>query len=299
MCLIVINRDKVIELFYDMDNFVKEMQVCLVDAKPKTGPAGCLSTSEMMAITALYHFSGMKCFKFYYAHFIKGVLRGYFPDAPCYQRFVAIKHRCVPWLAAFMCLLRLGEPTGTYFGDSTKLPVCHNKRAKRNKVFKGLAKSGKSSTGWFFGFKLHLIVNQFGQIVKFLLTPGNVADNNQDLLRSMFSGLKGECYLDKGYLTSLFEELLEKGLKLITPIRDNMKNQLVCMREKLNLRKRGIIETVNGMLKEVLDICHTRHRKPENFLANLMGALVAYTYLENKPVAKVNENQDEIKIVLI
>ena len=115
----------------------------------------------------------------------------------------------------------------------------------------------------------------------------------------MFSGLKGECYLDKGYLTSLFEELLEKGLKLITPIRDNMKNQLVCMREKLNLRKRGIIETVNGMLKEVLDICHTRHRKPENFLANLMGALVAYTYLENKPVAKVNENQDEIKIVLI
>ena len=92
MCLIVINRDKVIELFYDMDNFVKEMQVCLVDAKPKTGPAGCLSTSEMMAITALYHFSGMKCFKFYYAHFIKGMLRGYFPDAPCYQRFVAMKH---------------------------------------------------------------------------------------------------------------------------------------------------------------------------------------------------------------
>ena len=167
--------------------------------------------------------------------------------------------------------------TGTYLGDSTKLPVCHNKRIKRHKVFKGMARSGKSSMGWFFGFKLHLVINELGEIVRFRLTPGNVADNNGELLRQLFKGLEGECYLDKGYLTKLFGEFLEKGLKLITPIRDNMKNQLVCIREKLNLRKRGIIETVNGMLKEMLDICHTRHRKPENFLANMMGGLVAYS----------------------
>lgn len=115
----------------------------------------------------------------------------------------------------------------------------------------------------------------------------------------LFKGLQGECYLDKGYLTKLFEEFLEKGLKFITPIRDNMKNQLISMKEKLNLRKRSIIETVNGMLKEMLDICHTRHRKPENFLANVLGGLVAYTYLTDKPKAKVNGNEDGIKIVLI
>jgi hypothetical protein len=173
----------------------------------------------------------MRYFKFYYLHFIKGILSGYFPNAPSYERFVVIKHRSVPWLAIFMCMQRLGDMTGTYFGNSTKLPVCHNKRIKRHRTFKSM---------------------------------------------------EGECYLDKSYLTTLFEDFLEKGLKFITPIRDNMKNQLVCMKEKLNLRKRSIIETVNGMLKEVLDICHTRHRKPENFLANLMGGLVAYTYLTDK-----------------
>lgn len=299
MCLIILDKDKVIELFFDMDNFVKQAQQAPAPKRAKTGPDGGLSISEQMTITALYHFSGMRCFKFYYQHFIKGVLSGYFPGAPSYGRFVAIKHRCAPWLALFMCTQRLGDMTGTYFGDSTKLPVCHNKRIKRHKVFKGMARSGKSSMGWFFGFKLHLVINEFGEIVRFRLTPGNVADNNGELLVQLFKGLEGECYLDKGYLTKLFGEFLEKGLKLITPIRDNMKNQLVCMREKLNLRKRGIIETVNGMLKEMLDICHTRHRKPENFLANMMGGLVAYSYLTDKPKAKINGNEEGMKIVLI
>jgi hypothetical protein len=299
MCLIILDKNKVIKLFFDMDNFTKEIQRNIATQKAKTGPNAGLSTSEQMTIVSLYHFSGMRCFKFYYIHFIKGVLSGYFPDAPSYERFVATKHRCVPWLALFMCMQRLGDMTGTYFGDSTKLPVCHNKRIKRHKTFKGMARSGKSSMGWFFGFKLHLVVNEFGEIVRFQLTPGNVADNNGKILMQLFKGLQGECYLDKGYLTKLFEEFLEKGLKFITPIRDNMKNQLISMREKLNLRKRSIIETVNGMLKEMLDICHTRHRKPENFLANVLGGLVAYTYLTDKPKAKVNGNEDGIKIVLI
>ncbi len=298
MCYIILDTHKVTELFFDMDEFT----ILLGQFQPrigKPGPAPGLAMSESMAIMAIYHFSGMSCFKFYYKHFIKGVLRGYFPRAPSYERFVATKAECVPFLLAFLLFRRLGEETGTYFGDSTKLGVCHNKRAKRNKTFKGIARSGKSTMGWFFGFKLHLIINQFGEIVRFMLTPGNVADNNKPLLKVLFGGLKGECYLDKGYLSTLFEEFFEAGIKLITPIRDNMKNVLMDMREKVNLRKRSVIETVNGMLKEVLDICHTRHRKPENFLANLFGGLIAYSYLDKKPNAKVNQKNEIPTIVLI
>ena len=92
-----------------------------------------------------------------------------------------------------------GEITGISFFDSTSIKVCHNKRISRNKVFKGLAKLGKTTTGWFYGFKLHLVINDKGEILAFQLTPGNVSDVS--MLETLSSGLWGKLFGDKGYIS--------------------------------------------------------------------------------------------------
>jgi hypothetical protein len=156
----------------------------------------------------------------------------------------------------------------------------------RHRVFVDLAARSKSSMGWFYGFKLHLIVNDQGELLTFFLTPGNVDDREPvpEMTRAMF----GMVFGDKGYISQkLFAELYERGLKLITPIRKNMKNRLVNLEEKLLLRKRSIIETINDQLKNISQIEHTRHRSSTNFLVNLVCGLIAYCHKEKKPSIKL------------
>ncbi len=118
--------------------------------------------------------------------------------------------------------------------------------------------------------------------MRFLITPANVADNNQKVLAFLLSGLKGKCYGDKGYLTSLLEELLEQGPHLVAKVRRNMKNMLLILSDKLNLLKRGSIEAVNEILMTVCDIDHTRHRNPSNALVHILSGLSAYTLLDHQ-----------------
>jgi hypothetical protein len=174
------------------------------------------------------------------------------------------------------------EKTGIYFIDSMLIKVCHIKREKQHRVFKGLAKKGKSSIGWFFGFKLHLVINDKGELIAFKLTAGNVDDRKPvpDLVKNLIGKLFG----DKGYISQqLSDRLFQKGLQLITKVKKNMKNKLVLLIDKLLLRKRALIESVNDQLKNVSQIEHTRHRSIWNFLANILAALVAYALQPKKP----------------
>ncbi|OHB53898.1 MAG: hypothetical protein A2Y10_14895 [Planctomycetes bacterium GWF2_41_51] len=169
--------------------------------------------------------------------------------------------------------------------DSTSLKVCHNKRISRNRVFEGIAQIGKTTMGWFFGFKLHLVINELGGLLGFRLTAGNVDDRST--VEKMANNLFGKLFDDKGYISqSLFEKLLAKGIKLVTDMRANMKNRLMELEEKILLRKRSLIETVNDTLKNVCQIEHSRHRSPINLLAHLIVGLVAYTRLPKKPSLK-------------
>ena len=168
-----------------------------------------------------------------------------------------------------------GEETRLYFADSTPLKVCHNKRINNHKVFDGLASRGKYTMGWFFGFKLHIIINHNGQIMAVKITPGNVDD--RVALGDMVGNLRGKCYAYKGYIgKKIFSELWDQGLHLITGIRKNMKNHLMPFIDKVMLRKRFVIETIFGVMKTEFNLEHSRHRSPINAFVSILACLVAY-----------------------
>ena len=254
-----------------------------------------LSMSEIMTIMIYFHQSHYRNFKAYYVHHISKYLRSEFPDLVSYNRFVELMPRVQLPLLAYFIHCR-GKSSGISFVDSTPIRVCHNLRIPRHKVFSGLAERGKSSTGWFYGFKLHLIVNDVGQILNFNLTPGNVDDRRP--VPVMTKGLFGKLFADKGYISRrLFDELFAQGLHLVTSVRKNMRNRLMPIADKLTLRKRSIIETINDQLKNISQIEHSRHRSFDNFLVNLLSGLIAYCHQPKKP--SLNLDQTSINSLTI
>src|SRR5574344_600591 len=191
-------------------------------------------------------------------------------------------------LLFFLNLRAFGRCTGITFVDSTMIPVCHNLRRYANKVFKGMATDGKGTMGWCHGFKLHLACNDRGEIVAFLLTGANVSDKDPEVFKVPARRLYGKLFADKGYISQkLFDFLFEDGIQLVTGLRVNMKNKLMPFHDRMMLRKRYIIETINDMLKNKDQIVHTRHRSLSNFIMNLISALGAYCFFDNKPQALV------------
>ena len=257
------------------------------DGKKRRNRPCEMSDSEIMTILMLFHFGTFKNFKHYYLHYIGVHLKSEFPKQLSYNRFIAIQHRVFVHMMFFLNTVCFGKCTGITFIDSTKISVCHNKRIKRNKVFNGIAQLGKSTMGWFYGFKLHLICNDKGELLSFCLTPANVDDRNPDTLKHLTKRLFGKLFGDKGYISaSLFETLFNNGVHLVTGIRSNMKNRLMSLYDKVLLRKRSVIETINDQLKNICEIEHTRHRSVQNFIMNLISALAAYCFFEKKPAIR-------------
>lgn len=278
-------------LFVDVDdcwkNFEKIYATHLIeDGVRKRNRDSNLSISEIMTILIAFQTSGHRTFKSFYRY----VFNHHKPDFPglvSYDRFISLIPRAVIPLFVYLQTRGMESPTGISFIDSTALKVCHNKRICRNRVFKGLAQIGKTTMGWFFGFKLHLLINDRGGLLGYRLTGGNVDDRT--VVEAMTDGLFGKLFGDKGYVSqSLFEKLLGKGVKLITYLRKNMKCCLMEWEDKILLRKRSLIETVNDTLKNVCQIEHSRHRSPINFLAHLMAGLIAYARLPKKPSLKID-----------
>jgi len=248
-----------------------------------------LSYSEIMTIIIHFHQSHYRDFKAYYTEHVQKHLRSEFPQLVSYTRFVELMPRVLLPLLAYLHSLR-GRCTGISFVDSTPLRVCHTRRIPRHKVFAGLAARGKTSLGWFFGFKLHLVVNEYGEILALQVSPGNVDDRKPVPLLS--KRLFGKLFGDKGYLSqALFEQLFARGLTLITSVKKNMRNRLLLLTDKLLLRKRAIIETINDQLKNISQIEHTRHRSFANFLVNLFAGLIAYCHQAKKPALNLHPRQ--------
>jgi hypothetical protein len=277
----------ILDLFCSIDDFWQAFapwwqQELLTSGGRQRRRATSLHPSEIMTIVVAFHQSQYRTFKAFYTEQVQPHWRSEFPTLVSYERFVALLPTVLVPLTAYLHT-QLGACTGLSFIDSTKLVVCHPVRTRRNRVFAGRARLGKSSTGWFFGFKLHLVVNDRGELVAFCLTPGHVDDRKP--VPKLTTRLFGKLFGDKGYISQPLAEQLftEQGLQLITHLRKNMRNRLLAWSDKVYLRKRAIIETIHDQLKNISQIEHTRHRSPTNFLVNLVAGLIAYCHQPKKP----------------
>ena len=197
-------------------------------------------------------------------------MRHLFPLVVSYNRFVELEKEVAVPLALFIKKVLLGKCTGISFVDSTPLRVCRNQRIHVHKVFKGIAQRGKCSMGWFFGFKLHLICNEKGELLNFMITPGDVDDRKPLEYKAFIDFIYGKLVADKGYISkNLFQRLFVDGIQLITKLKSNMKGALMSVSDRLLLRKRAIIETVNDELENIAQVEHSRHRSFDNFIVNI------------------------------
>jgi hypothetical protein len=241
-----------------------------------------LPPAEILTILILFQQSGYRTFKGFYTQHVQVHLRQEFPTLLSYTRFVDLMPRFLVPLAIYLHT-QLGECTGVSFIDSTSLAVCHPARIQQHHVFRVDARRGKTSVGWFYGFKLHLVVNDRGELLACCLTPGNTDDRRPvpRLVRRLFGKLFG----DKGYISRPLAEqfFLGQGLRIITKLRKNRRNALMDLSDRLLLRKRALIETIIDQLKNSSQLEHSRHRSPINFVVHLLAGLIAYCHQPKKP----------------
>jgi len=298
-------KKMITKIFCEIDDFMQEFEEHykkrLIEDKESQASKGSynskLSMSEVMTIVIYYHNYGNRTFKDFYLKSVSQQLKSYFPKLVSYNRFVELIPMVLMPLIAFLKLKRLVVSDEITFVDSTKIAICHNKRIPRNRTFKGIAQRGRSTMGWFFGFKLHIAINEKGELCGANISAGNIDDRDEKVLDAVLENVSGKLFADKGYISKkLFEHLFEQGTLLITSVRKNMKNRLIPLVDKLLLRKRSVIETVNDQLKNMCDIEHSRSRNPLNFLVNMVAGLIRYTYFEKKP--SINFTQDERNLLL-
>ena len=295
----MLSEAKVTEIYCMADDFCKEFALQQEKYMVKESnhnhrnKPNRMNDAEIMVILILFHTGEFRCFKHYYNEYVCKHLTHLFPRVVSYNRFVELEKDLLLPLTIFIKQVLLGTCTGISFVDSTPLRVCRNQRILVHKTFEGLATRGKCSMGWFFGFKLHLVINDKGEILNFMFSPANV-DDREPLKQGNFQrDIKGKLCADKGYIgQALFENLFLNGIQLLTRVKNNMRNSLMSVEDKILLRKRALIETVNDELKNIAQIEHSRHRSFNNFIANALSAIAAYCFFEKKPAIDVNFVKD-------
>lgn len=296
-------QDKVTEIFCVADEFyslysveIKKRQVGHVEVPCKRAyhRDGRMSIPEVMTILIMFHNSGYKYLKSFYLNEICVNSRSLFPKVVSYNRFVELQKEAMLPLCALLKSKLLGKCTGISFADSTPLRVCREQRIRQHKVFKDLAEIGHCSMGMFYGFKLHLICNEKGDLLNFTFTPGNVDDRKPLENKRFVEVLSGKLFADRGYVSkSLFATLFADGIHLVTRLKKGMKGGLRSVADMVLLRKRAIIETVNGELKNIAQIEHSRHRSVMGFMVNALAALSAYCFFPKKPSIMVDFCYDQ------
>lgn len=284
------------EIYFHVDEFCKQNSVFLSSLLKETGyykkkHACRLTLSEIMTILIYYHCCCYKDFKSYYQQMVSKELKRDFPDLVTYHRFVELIPRAL-WPMSLFLKNSCGQAkqTGIYYMDSSALAVCHPKRVHQHRTFKGLADWGKTSVGWFYGFKYHLLINHQGELLRFYFTKASVSDKDSKVLFFLTRHLQGSVFADKGYLVNPEKKLFveQEGLKLIVKPRKNAKQApSMDIYEKAYLAKRGMIESVIALHKQVANIEHTRHRSAVNAFVHMMAALVAYGFYPGKPAVRI------------
>jgi len=272
-------------IFCEIDDFCKQFKSQIKIGKKERNREMRLTISEVMTISIWYHYAGYKTFKDYYTKHVSIYMRNEFPNVVSYSRFIELRKTIIMPMLIMLCSKKLGSCTGISIIDSFALKACHIKRETSHKTLKSIAKKGKTSLGWFYGMKVHIVINHLGEIITFYISSGNVADNNEFVLFKMTKRILGKLFGDKGYIVKpeFFQQLYEKGIQLITKIRQNMQNKLMNFTDKLLLRKRGVVESVGKILKEHMHMEHSRHRSVWAFFLHIFTTLSAYQLRSKKP----------------
>ena len=296
----MLSDGKITEIFCMADDFckffntvVKKHTLEVADGKRHRNKPNSMSDAEIITILIMFHSCGHRCLKHFYKEYICRHCTHLFRKLLSYNRFVELEKEVLFPMTIFVKEVLLGKCTGMSFVDSTPLRVCRNQRIHCHKVFKGIAMRGKCSMGWFFGFKLHLIINEKGEVLNFMFTPGDVDDREPLKMANFVEVIYGKLVGDKGYISKdLFGELFINGIQLVTKLKNNMKNCLMSVSDKVLLRKRAVIETVNDELKNIAQIEHSRHRSLCNFMVNAVAAIAAYCFFPKKPSISVEAFSD-------
>lgn len=274
------------ELYYEIDEFMKTfgslLNKHLIGAR-RQRPFCRMSVCEIMTVLIGFQIIGGQNFRQYYKDMVTQFHKNEFPSLVSYNRFTEICPIVIIPLMIFLKFrMEMSLRTMIYVIDSTPLKVCINLRIPHHRVFTEMAGRGKTSTGWFYGFKLHIVINHIGELMSVHITTGNTDDRKP--VMALVNHLKGKIFGDKGYISAkLAAELAELGLQLITTLKKNMKKQNIPIADRIMLRKRAVIESVNDLLKNFFQIEHSRHRSVSGFVTNLFSALIAYTFYPKKP----------------
>ena len=293
--------DKATELFCLVDDFCQQFEPlldkCMLEHSSAEDDSGKRRRNRpcLMSLSEMFHRMRARQFKAFYLGIVCRFMKAKFPRRLSYSRFVQLMPRCAAVLAALFQTLK-GACTGISIADSTPLAVCENLAlSKRHRVFQGIAQRGKSSTGWFYGFKLHAVINHQGELLAIKVTPGNV-DDRKGLLPIVLN-LFGKMYADKGYLGKEFvQQMKDKGIDIVTRVHKNMKEVVHSEFDQALLRKRALVETVFDELKNLCQIEHTRHRSLMNFAVNLMAGIVAYCLQPVKPRIQLRDCRDALAV---
>lgn len=285
-------------IFYHVDNFSKQFDKWLISRLLMMPPLRNqtqkqMTDSEIMSVLIYYAACSkdIKHFKAFY-EYKRGELEAAFPFLVSYERMIELKETVELRMMVFL-MSSFSSCTEKLYIDSTKIEACHIKRSSSHKTLRKLARWGKTGSGWFYGLKLHAIVNEEREIVNICLTPGNVADNNEALIRAITQGLHGKIFGDKGYILNeeLWTDIYYQGLQFITHIRANMKQKLMPMDDKLSLNNRtSRIETFFGILKDRMSLQYTRVRSVYGFICNVISMLIAYQLRVTKKYSDVLPN---------
>ena len=287
----------IITLFCEIDDFFLAYEKWVsTQCLPETTPLETrrrprrLHPSEVTTLLIAFQQSNYRTFKHFYLKHVCVYWRAEFPHLVSYSRFVQLQKEVLTVLTFYLST-HLGTCSGISFVDSTRLRVCDNKRISSHRVFVSEAGCSKTSMGWFYGFKLHLVINEQGEILDVELTPGNTDDRRP--LPKFAEGLHGNLYADRGYLSKdLREQLRAQGINLVYKVRKNMKPLDLSVCDEVLLRKRMLIESGIRVLKTQTQLEHSRHRSFENFQVNVVSALIAYQLCEKKPSLNIHELQD-------
>ena len=275
-------------LFCTIDDFFQKNEAIywqyLKQENPKVRHrSGVLCLSEIIFIAVWYKNSQIHHFKAFYG-MIKRFYSKLFKALPSYQRMIYLINQYQMVLQALHISLTSNTQTACAWVDSTTLPVCKNQRIQRHKSLKQIATRGKSSMGWFYGCKLHVLVDAQGHFIQTQLSHGHISDVK--MLPKLSQGYIGKIFGDRGYISeNLKDQLLKQGIELITYHRKNMRPVALSTKDEAMLRQRNKIETIFSLLKQQYNLVSSRHRSISGYFAGIYASLCAYQIChQNKPL---------------